>query len=107
MKAFKSHATKENTKIIKQSGIGLYGLTILVSILLMIVEPSGLDVTKLIMPVILFLFVGALGFSYPIAAKGSDKVMSVIGTVVMATLFAFVGFFVIAAIAWLLALTHV
>lgn len=90
-------------KTIKYLGVTLYVLAILASAILLIVDPTGLDVRPLILPVVAVQFISALGFSHPITSKNASKTISYLGTVLLAIMFAALAFFAIAAVAWFVA----
>lgn len=94
-----------NSKL-KLSGITVYGLTIAVSILLLLAEPLWLKMQDAIFPLIILLLVGSAMFSYSIASKKSSKNMRVLGTIALAVLFSFVAFIAIALVAWFIAVYH-
>ncbi len=52
------------------------------------------------------LFVSGLGVGHSIVGRTSNKALSFSGVVALATLLVFIGFFVVAAVAWVVALSH-
>lgn len=96
-----------NERKITYIGGGLYGGTIVLSILLLLIEPQNLDYKALITPVIIILFAGSLGLNCSIATKNSSRTLAVAGIFAMSLLFTLVGTFIIAGIAWLIALSHI
>jgi hypothetical protein len=93
-------------KLIKYLGAAIYGFVALASVVLVLIDPTGLDVRPLILPVIVALFVSALGFSYTIASKNQNRVIVFLGTALLAIVFAALAFFVIAGVAWFVAVSH-
>ena len=90
-------------------GFFVYTAAILLSSVLLILElstPFGLDARVMIVPLIIILFVGALGIGYGIASKGSTKLISIFGTIAVGTLLTFVGFFIVSAVAWFTVLAY-
>jgi hypothetical protein len=102
--------TKQSKKVrmntLRNTGLAIYSATVLASAALLIIDPSGLDVKVLILPLMVLLFVSALCFSYPIASKNSNKVIALIGTALLAVLFAILAFFAVSGVAWLVAVSH-
>ncbi len=94
-------------KIIKILSIVAYGFIILASATLLFLDPIGLDVRRLILPIVALLFVSALGFSYGITSKNPNKTVVWLGTVLVAVVFAAFAFFAIAAIAWFIIVSRV
>lgn len=102
--------TQTNSKFISTYqliSLSIYTLAIIISSILLIVEPNGFDINSLIVPMLVVLFVSALGIGQKITSKSDSTALSVIGTIALAILLTFIGFFVVAAVAWFVALSHV
>ena len=102
--------TPNNTSKAKKStilGAGLYLLIIIISSLVLVFEPNDLDPKSMILPVFLGLFISALPLGCGLAAGKNRDIVSKLGAVALAVVFTFVGFFVIATVAWLVALSRV
>ena len=98
---------KSMTKLLKYLGLALYSFVILATAALLLVNQS-VDVRPLILPVIIALYVSALGFSYAIASKNqNNKVVILLGTALLAVMFAGLAFFAIAGVAWFVGVAHV
>ena len=95
-----------NFYTIKNLGYTVYSITVVGFILLMIAAPSLFDIRAALVPMVTFLLVGSLLFSQSIASKKSSKAVMLLGTVALAVMFTFIAFFVIAAVAWLIAVYH-
>ena len=87
--------------------ISMYALAIIVASSLLVVEPSGFDINSLIIPTLAVFFVSALGIGQKITSNTDSKILSILGTIALAVLLTFVGFFVVASVAWFVALNHV
>lgn len=83
-----------------------YVLAIVVTLVVLVSEPDGFDARMAILPLIIMLLVSGLGIGQYIAADAQDPRIRVVGTTVLAVLLAFVGFFVIAGGAWVVALSR-
>lgn len=99
--------TKKNTRTIMLSGLLLMSMAIITSSTLLLLDPAGLDVQRLIASLLTVLLLGGLATGYPIASKDSSKSMAIAGTISLAILFTFVGFFIVAAVGYLSALLKV
>lgn len=84
----------------------LYVLAVSLASVLLLVEPSGLDVIMMFGILALALYIFSLGAVYPIVKKNSGKVMSVVATVLVAAIVAFLGFAAVAGVAWLIGVYH-
>ena len=87
-------------------GAGLYSLILIISSLIFIYEPNDFDPKSIIIPVVSGLFIGALPLGYRMAASKKRDIVSKLGAVALAVAFTFIGFFVIAVVAWLVALSR-
>lgn len=74
---------------------------------LLIADPAGLNAVLAFVILICVLFLASLAPAYFIASKKSSKSISTLGTIALALLFTFIGFFIAAGIGWLTALSHV
>lgn len=92
--------------MIKNVGLAIYALSVVASVITLLVDPVGFDARYFILPLIVILFVSSLGFSYSIASRKSTKAITLVGTALLAILFTMLAFFVIAGIAWLVAISH-
>lgn len=84
----------------------MYILIILVAAALLFIEPNGFSAQAMIIPLIAALLFSSVGIAYKFASKSESKALVIAGTVTLAVLFAFIGFFVVAAIGWFIALSH-
>lgn len=98
---------KHNTLVLL--GYIIYSLAILSVSTLLVIDPIGLNAKVLILPLIVVLLASSAIFSYQIATKSSNlsKALFIAGTIALSILFTMIGFFIVAGIAWLVALSHV
>ena len=84
----------------------LYVLTIVVASALLLIEPNNFDARAMIIPLIVLLFVTSIGIGNKIASKNENKIISIVGTIALTILMTFVGFFIVAAVAWFVGVSH-
>jgi hypothetical protein len=94
------------SKTLKYIGLVIYILTIIISSVLLVVEPAGFNPITLIPLSVTLMIIGSLGFSYPITLDAQSKSVVWGGTVLLAIMFAFLGFFAIAAVGWFIGVSH-
>lgn len=93
--------------IYRIASLTLYLLTVAISSILLWVEPNGFDARALILPLVIILFLSSLGVSQKIISKSQKgKVSPALGTVALSILLTFIGFLIVATVAWLIALSH-
>lgn len=97
--------TKNQQKITYLGG-GVCILTTGLSILLLLIDPAGLDYSKLVNPVVALLFVGALGFSYSAPIKSSNKVLATAGIIALASFFTLAGLLIIVVASCIIAIVR-
>ena len=95
-----------NIKLLRTFSLIAYTFTVLVVSLLFIFEPAGFDARSAILPLVSLLLLSSIGLGYELASKTESTPLKIAGTVAFAVLLTFVGFFVVAAVAWLSALSH-
>ena len=83
-----------------------YTLVVLVAATLLFTEPDGFSAQAMIFPLVTALLLSSLGMAYRFASKSANKTLVIAGTVALTVLFAFIGFFVVAAIGWFIALSY-
>lgn len=83
-----------------------YIASIVIACILLLVEPSGFDAKVIVAPLIAVLFLSSIGIGYKIAMKNKHDAISIVGAAMVAILFTFVGFFIVAAVAWFIGLAH-
>jgi hypothetical protein len=93
-------------KILAASSIISYIAVILAAIGLLIFEPNGFDATAVILPLIILLLVAPIGAAHAITRSSANKAFLIVSTVALTILFAFVGLFIVAAVGWLVGLSH-
>ena len=86
--------------------LALYVLAIVGASLLMVIEPNNFDVTSIILPLLLVLFLSSLSIGYKFASKNKGKSIVITGTIALAILLTFIGFFAVAAVGWFVAVSH-
>lgn len=84
----------------------IYIAVIAMTLIVLLFEPAGFDARAAILPLIVLLFLSALGIGQGIARKGSTKLISIIGMIAIAILLTFVGFFIVAGAAWFIGVTN-
>lgn len=109
-------ATNKTQSINKQlsnpmhfASLVIYTLAIVVTLLLLVFEPNGFDASAVrtaIVALIAVLFISGLGIGHLIAGRSSSKLLSVSGTVALAVLLTLMGFFTVAAVGWMVGLSH-
>lgn len=97
--------SRSSKSVYQLASLTLYILIIVIAAALLIIEPNGLEVKALIIPLIFALFISALGIGQRVTAK-SEKRIAIFGTIAISILLTFVGFFIVAGVAWLVGLSH-
>lgn len=95
-----------NVKLLSTFSLAAYILTILVVSLLFVFEPTGFDARSVILPLVSLLFLSSLGFGYKLASKTESSPLKIAGSVALAVLFTFIGFFIVAVVAWGVGLSY-
>ena len=86
--------------------LALYVLAIVGASLLLVIEPNNFDVTSIILPLLLVLFLSSLSIGYKFASTNKSKAIVITGTIALALLLTFIGFFAVAAVGWFVAVSH-
>ena len=81
-------------------------IVIFSSVVILLVDPIGFNIKPFASPLVAALFIAAPGFSYRLASTNPHRWVVGVGTVLLAALFAFVAFGVVAAAAWFFAVAH-
>ena len=87
-------------------GLAVYLLIIATFSLMLLTEPEGFEITQGIPLLLVALFISGLGLGYWIAADAKSANIAVLGVISLAILFTFVGFFIIAALGWSIAVSR-
>lgn len=83
-----------------------YILIVLVAAVLLFTEPNGFSAQAMVLPLVVALLLSSVGIGYKFASRSANKTLAIVGTVALAVLFAFIGFFIVAAIGWFIALSY-
>lgn len=86
--------------------IALYVITIIFSSGLLLIEPNNFDARTITIPLIVLLLISALGIGQKITSKNTNKAVSVTGAILIAVLLTFIGFFIVAGVAWFIGVSH-
>ncbi len=86
--------------------IALYVITIIFSSGLLLIEPNNFDARRIIIPLIVLLLISALGIGQKITSKNTNKAVSLTGAILIAVLLTFIGFFIVAGVAWFIGVSH-
>jgi predicted branched-subunit amino acid permease len=73
---------------------------------LLFIEPNGFNIKAALIFLVVALFIASIVPAYTIAKKSNSRILSITGALALAILFSFIGLFIIAGIAWLIALSH-
>lgn len=79
---------------------------LLASVLLLFFEPRGFDARRAILPLLLVLCIGGIGIGYSVCANSTKLPIKLVGIASIAVLLTFIGFFIVAGVAWCTALAH-
>lgn len=96
----------KKVKLYQAASFIAYLAIVLGTTLILLIEPNNFDVRAIIIPVVALLLASSVGIGYTIAGKSNDKAIALVGTVALAILFTFIGFFVLAAVAWFIGLAN-
>lgn len=88
------------------ASVTVYLLSLMTAIILLLTEPSGFQAAFMIIPLVVALFIGALGIGTKITSTAKSKPLFIISLIAVAILLTLVGFFVVAGAGWLIALSH-
>lgn len=97
---------KTSSKNVLYISLSLFALAVVSASALLIIEPNGFDAKAAITPLVAILFVSGSGVGRSLSATASNKLLSRLGTISLAILLTFIGFFIVAAVAWFVALSH-
>lgn len=102
---------KSNQKTNPSARLGIIGLIAYLLIigifsLLLLTEPVGFNVPKSIPVLLAFLFISGIGLGYWIVADAKNKNIAALGVISFAIVFTFIGLFTLAALGWLIAVSH-
>lgn len=95
-----------NLKVYHIVSFSSYLIIIFTTSLLLLIEPSGLDARAIIIPLLALLLLSSLGIGHRIAGNSQSKIVSYAGIIALSILFTFLGFFVIAAVAWFIGVSN-
>lgn len=95
-----------NSKKYHKVSVIAYLIIILTTSLLLLIEPNGLDVRMIILPLLGLLLLSSLGIGHMIAGKSESRVVKYAGIIALAILFTFVGFFIVSAVAWFIGVNN-
>ncbi len=87
-------------------GLALYVVTLGTFTALLFIEPNGFNIKASLIFLAVALFIASIVPAYTIAKKSNSRILSITGALALAILFSFIGLFIIAGIAWLIALSH-
>lgn len=99
-------STSKNIKVYQTASLVVYLLAIVSASAILIIEPNNFDAKMMIIPLIALLVLSSTGIGYKIAAKSENSIVSSIGTVALTILFTFIGFFIVAGVAWFVGVSH-
>lgn len=100
-------STSKKIKIYQAASLVVYLLVILLASTILIIEPNNFDAKTLIVPLIVLLVLSSIGIGRKIAGNGESKIVSNLGTIALTILFTFIGFFIVAGVAWFIGISHV
>lgn len=100
-----SHSTTQHKKYARL-GIILYALTLAIFIILLLVEPEGLDFRIAIIPLLLTLFLTGIAPARFVASKTNSRPIALIGTIALTILLGFIGLCIVVAAGWLIILAR-
>lgn len=106
MSQITASATSKTVKRYQVASLFAYVLILATASGLLLIEPNGLDVRTMIMPILVLLLASSVGIGYAIAGKSESKLVAYLGTGALAILFSFIGFFILAAVAWFIGLSY-
>lgn len=97
---------KLSNKNLYYASLLLFALVIISASALLVVEPNGFNAKAAIAPLVAILFISGLGVGKFLSVTPSSKLLSKLGTISLAILLTFIGFFIVAAVAWFVALSY-
>lgn len=98
--------TPYSIKLYQNASLVIYLLVIVLASATLIIEPNNFDARMMTIPLIALLFLSSIGIGHKIAYNSKSRIISNLGTLALAIMFTFLGFFVVATVTWFVALSH-
>lgn len=92
--------------VYQTASLVVYLLVIVFASAILIIEPNNFDAKMMIIPLITLLVLSSIGIGYKIVAKSESRTVSRLDTLALTILFTFIGFFIVAGVAWFIGLSH-